>query len=122
VLIRKTFGMNLLVYQDRLCNLGVGGIGQNDDSGHGTLPYTFWNATKGLLLCCAWGKREARKQGPFRQMAAVQSMRRPLSLKGEIAVLFADSYTATFAGDSSYRGSTASAPALELGTPPGGHR
>lgn len=35
-----------------------------------------------------------------------------LNLKGEIAVLLANNYTATFAGDSSYSGSTATTPAI----------
>jgi hypothetical protein len=41
-----------------------------------------------------------------------------LDLKGEIAVLLANSYTATFAGDSGYLESTATTPAVELGTVP----
>jgi hypothetical protein len=45
-----------------------------------------------------------------------------LNLKGEIAVLLANSYTATFGGDSSYSGSTASTPAIVLGTPPVKHQ
>ena len=39
-----------------------------------------------------------------------------LSLTAEIAVLFANSYTATFAGDSGYTGSKASTHAIGLGT------
>jgi YVTN family beta-propeller protein len=39
-----------------------------------------------------------------------------LSLKGEIAVLFANSYTSTFAGDNGYTGSKASTHAIVLGT------
>ena len=39
-----------------------------------------------------------------------------LSPKGEIAVLLANDYTATFAGDSNYAGSTASTPAILVGS------
>jgi hypothetical protein len=42
-----------------------------------------------------------------------------LNLKGEIAVLLANSYTATFTGAGSYAGSSASTPAVEDGPPPG---